>query len=363
MYLDLTNLCIERERTILEAVERMDRNRLGIIMVVRDTGQLVGTVTDGDVRRAILAKVDFRGPIVSLVDRKVGSVFATPVTAPFDADPAVWLTLLRQHKVLHLPLLDAEERVKALVTLDEFVPGEQRPLGLRAVVMAGGAGTRLSPLTDHTPKPMLPVGDRPLMEIIIEHLRQAGIRRVNLSTHHIAEKISAHFGDGARFGVEVSYLSEDQPLGTAGALAGMATSSETLLVMNGDILTHVDFRAMAVFHREQGADLTVGVRQYDVEVPYGVIECNGASVTGLTEKPVLKFFVNAGIYLVEPAMCAYIPGGQRFDMTDLIQRLLDNGRTVASFPIREYWLDIGQHADYERAQADIKVLSTRTGAQ
>ncbi|TAK18729.1 MAG: CBS domain-containing protein [Acidobacteria bacterium] len=359
MYTELANLCIERDRTILDAVARMDRNRQGIILIVDGEGRLTGTVTDGDVRRAILSKVDFNLPIATLVAQKAGSAYASPITASIDADRAEMFALIKKHGIVQLPLIDADRRVKGLVTADEFAT---TPLPkLRAVVMAGGAGTRLRPLTDQTPKPMLPVGDRPLMEHIIDRLRDAGITRVNLSTHHISEKISEHFGDGTKFGVELSYLSEDRPLGTAGALAGLERSSETLLVMNGDILTDVDFRAMAQFHREHKADLTVAVRVHDITMPYGVVESDGVFVTKLTEKPVVKFFVNAGIYLIEPAMCAFVPPGERFDMTDLIQRLLDEKRVVANFPIREYWLDIGQHADYERAQQDIQQLSTRTG--
>ena len=352
MRVDIDAFCIDQRGTILEAVAKMDVDRLGIILVVDEERRLVGTVTDGDVRRAILARVDFKGAISELLARKAGSPVANPITAQVDDDRATLLLLLQQHRILHLPLLDGDRRVVALVTQDEFLPEALLPL--QAVVMAGGAGVRLRPLTDGTPKPMLPVGDRPLMEIIIGHLKDAGIRRVSVSTHRHAEQIASHFGDGAQFGVELSYLPEERPLGTAGSLTAMEGSDETLLVMNGDILTHVDFRAMMRFHREHAADLTVAVRQYDLEVPYGVVDCDGAVVTGLTEKPVMKCFVNAGIYLVEPKMCAYIPAGERFDMTDLIQRMLDEGRMVVSFPIREYWLDIGQFPDYEKAQADVK---------
>lgn len=356
MYLNIETFCISSDEAIINAVAKMDVNRLGIILAVDGEGRLVGTVTDGDVRRAILAKLDFKLPLHALVTRKKGSQFEKPITGLFGADRESYRALMQRHRILHLPLLDEAGRVRGLVTFDEFVASEEGPR--RAVVMAGGAGTRLSPLTDHTPKPMLPVGDRPLMEIILDHLKQAGVRRVSLSTHRYAEQIESHFKDGADFGLEVSYLEEERPLGTAGALAAIADASDTdtLLVMNGDILTHIDFRAMMRFHREHQADLTVAVRQYEFEVPYGVVECarEEAIVTGVVEKPVYKFFVNAGIYLIEPAMCRYVPGGERFDMTDLIARLLADGRTVVSFPIREYWLDIGRPPDYARAQEDVK---------
>jgi NDP-sugar pyrophosphorylase family protein len=205
---------------------------------------------------------------------------------------------------------------------------------------------------------MLPVGDQPLLEIILKQLRQAGIRQVKLSLHHQSEKIAKHFGDGAEFGVDLSYLTEEKPMGTVGGLGLLEPPKETTLVMNGDLLTQVDFRAMLAFHREHQADLTVAVRAQNLTLPYGVIECDGPTVRGLKEKPVLNVFVNAGIYLLEPSVYLYIPQGERFDMTDLIQRLLTEGRPVVSFPIREYWLDIGGPEGYAQALEDIKTWET-----
>jgi NDP-sugar pyrophosphorylase family protein len=225
--------------------------------------------------------------------------------------------------------------------------------------MAGGKGSRLQPLTEEMPKPMLPVGDRPVLEIIIGQLRDAGIKQVKVTTHHQPEKIAQHFGDGSNFGVELSYVEERSPLGTVGGLGLLEVPRETTLVINGDILTQVDFRAMLRYHQEHQADLTVAVRQYDVKVPYGVIECDGAQVRKISEKPAVMVLVNAGIYLLEPGVYRYIPNGQRFDMTELIQRLLDEGRSVVSFPVREYWLDIGQREEYEQAQEAIKEWGAR----
>jgi len=196
------------------------------------------------------------------------------------------------------------------------------------------------------------------MEIVLQRLREAGITQVTVATHHKPEKIVEHFGDGKEFGVELSYATEKRPLGTAGGLGALAPPTETTLVVNGDILTQLDYRAMVTYHREHQADLTVAVRQYDLKVPYGVIECDGPTVRRLSEKPVLGLFVNAGIYLLEPGVYQHIPNGQRFDMTDLIQRLLRAGRSVVSFPICEYWLDIGQQADYQQAQEQVKQWRT-----
>jgi NDP-sugar pyrophosphorylase family protein len=269
-----------------------------------------------------------------------------------ETEQAELLQLMRNHVIRQIPLLDPERRVAGLVTLDELMPDQVLPL--QAVIMAGGSGTRLRPLTDEVPKPMLPVGDRPLMELIIKQLRQAGIQRVNIATHYRPEKITSYFGDGKKFGVELNYVTEERPLGTAGALGLMDYPEEPLLVINGDILTRVNFRALLEYHHEHEADLTVGVRKYEVQVPFGVVECEGHNVCRLQEKPSLSFFVNAGIYLLDPMVHQYIPNRQHMDMTDLIERLINKGCAVVSFPIMEYWLDIGEHADYVRAQEDMK---------
>lgn len=330
----------------------MDRSRLGIVLVVDEERRLIGTITDGDLRRAMLARISLESPLGTLLERKIGSAYAQPIAVPAGKAQSEYLQVLQQHNILHVPALDESNHVVGLISRDEFLPSPILPL--QAVIMAGGRGSRLFPLTEHVPKPMLPVGEQPLLEIIIKQLRDSGVKRVNVTTHHCGEKIEQHFGDGRELGVDLNYVAEDRPLGTAGSLGLMEAPQETTLVINGDILTRVNFQAMHAFHRAQGADLTVAVRQYDVQVPFGVIECEGAAVRRLREKPVLSFFVNAGIYLLEPVVYQHLVTGQRMDMTDLIQLLLDRGRPVASFPIREGWLDIGQPADYEQAQKLIK---------
>jgi len=348
MFSPHSQFCISPDNSIREAIACIDRNGRGIALVTDEGGRLLGTITDGDVRRSMLAKMNLETPVSAILVRKAASPGPQFVTALVGTPPATLLQLMQNGEVRQIPLLDIEGRVAGLVTLDELVPRSN--LLSQAVVMAGGLGTRLRPLTENLPKAMLPVGGRPLMERIIEQLQQAGIRRVNVTTHYKAEKIIEHFGDGRAFGVELHYMNEDRPLGTGGALGLLPAPREPMLIINGDILTEVDFKAMVDFHQESQAEMTVAVSRYDLQVPYGVIECEGSHVRGLTEKPQLSFFVNAGIYLIEPAVYSYIPNGERFDMTDLIDKLLGARRPVVSFPIREYWLDIGQHSDYEQAQ-------------
>jgi NDP-sugar pyrophosphorylase family protein len=278
------------------------------------------------------------------------------VVAPPDVTPEAALRLMdsaREFVVNQLPLVEPDGVAAGLLLRSDLAPRDS--LSLKAVIMAGGFGTRLLPLTERTPKPMLPVGDRPLLDRTIGQMRSAGIRRVVLSTHYQADQISDHFGDGGRHGVAISYLSEDEPRGTAGALTLLGDVSEPLLVINGDILTGIRYDELLAFHREQRAEVTVGVRQCDLEVPYGVLECTGARVRDLREKPHFSFLINAGVYILEPSAQREIPIGNRFDMTDLIRRLLEAGRSVACYPVVEYWLDIGQPADYVQAQADVRI--------
>jgi CBS domain-containing protein/GTP:adenosylcobinamide-phosphate guanylyltransferase len=264
---DLASITVPVTGLLRAAVVAIDQNQRGIALVIDENRRLVGTITDGDVRRAMLAGRTLDMPIADLLSQKVESPYPQPVTALAGTEPSVLLQIMHEHVVRQIPLVDAEGRAVGVVTLDDLVPDQ--PLALQAVIMAGGFGSRLMPLTQETPKPMLPVGDKPLMEIIIGQLRQAGIRQVNVTTHYQRDKIKAHFGDGQNHGVALKYVDEDTPLGTAGALALMGRQDEPLLVINGDILTDVDFRAMLHFHREHCAEMTVAVRKYDIEVPYG----------------------------------------------------------------------------------------------
>ena len=352
-YPNISNLFVKLDTSIREVIECIDRSgRTSIALIVDAEQHMLGTITDGDVRRGILAGISLNEPVSRLMPIKAQLPHAKPVTASVDTDPAEFLAIMQENAVKQIPLLDKDGRVVDIVILSEIL--SQPKLPLQAVVMAGGLGSRLRPLTDNVPKPMLPVGGRPLMELTIEKLQKAGIEHVDVSTNYRASNIVEHFGDGKAFGIELNYLQEDRPLGTAGALGLMDIPEKTLLVINGDIITHVDLAVMLSYHKKQHAELPVGVRQYGVKVPYGVIDCDGPNIVNLREKPQISFLVNAGIYLLEPSVYNLIAKGERMDMTDLIQRLIDAKRNVVSFPIIEYWLDIGQPADYERAQNDAK---------
>lgn len=347
--MELTSFFISPESTIQEAIACIDANTHGIALIVDDQRHLIGTIVDGDIRRAMLANIAMSAPVIGLLARKPES-HATPVTGTTHMDRTAMIDLMKERKVRHIPILDDDGRVVDLFSLDDLL--SEDPLKLQAVVMAGGFGKRLYPLTQDTPKPMLPVGNRPLMEVTLGQLRSAGINRINITTHYLAEKIKEYFDDGSEFGVEINYVAEDQPLGTAGGVGLVDVSDEPLLVINGDILTQVNYRDMVAYHREYNAVLTMAVRKHEVKIPYGVVQISDGLVHQLEEKPSYAYFVNAGIYLLSPEAHQLIPKGIHMDMTEVIAQLLAQGKVVASFPIREYWLDIGQHTDYDQAQTD-----------
>ena len=330
---------------IIDAVRRLDAAGTGALLVCDHDRTLRGLVTDGDIRRAMLRGVAFTDAVESIA-------VSQPLVAAADIGQHAALELMDhalEFAVNHLPLVDPDGRAAGLLLRRDLVTREQRPLS--ALIMAGGFGSRMLPLTERTPKPMLPVGGQPLLERTIRSLSRTGIGRVVISTHHLADRITSHFGDGHDYGIALEYVTESRPLGTAGALR-LVNETGPLLVVNGDILTRVDFDDLMDFHRDQRAELTVCMRRCELQLPYGVLDCDGPLVRTVREKPSEAFWVNAGIYLVEPSVRDLIPDGERFDMTDLIDRMLADGRPVAGFPIVEYWLDIGQPADYLRAQAD-----------
>ena len=344
---DLTLLFVYPHQTMLEVMQRINDTAQGISLVVDSEGRLMDTVTDGDLRRAVLAGTDLHRPI-----SKLRSEPHRPLTMPVSTPRAELARMLSGTKLRHIPLVDDCERVVDMVQTSDFLTDPSIGLGVSAVVMAGGYGARLRPLTNEIPKPMLPLGDKPVVERTIDSLRRYGIQQVYVATHYKAEAFSNYFGDGRAFGVQIDYLEEEEPLGTAGVLAALPQGDEPLLVINGDIITDVSYEAMLRFHKESEAEMTVGVRQYEFSVPYGVMEMEGTNIRGLREKPTHHFFVNAGVYLLERSAAQHVPSGCSFDMPQLIESLVSLNKKVIGFPISEYWLDIGRMSDYEKARSD-----------
>lgn len=341
----LRRVVIAPSTSIAEALARLDAAGTGALALCREDRTLSGLLTDGDARRALLRSVDLNASCDTIATRD--AIRASETITASEA-----LRLMNQRQINHLPLVNDGGLLVGFVLRKDLAAIHHTDLS--AVIMAGGYGKRLWPLTENVPKPMLPVGDRPLLERTITQLQRAGITNVNLTTHYLPQCIVDHFGDGHRFGVSLEYSREDQPLGTAGGLRLLKRSNAPTVVINGDVLTGVSFAEMLAYHRRHRAEMTVGVRKYEIQVPYGVVECDDVRVKSLREKPSQAVFINAGIYLLEPDVIDSIPESVRFDMTDLIQLLISQNRTVVSFPIIEYWLDVGRHEDYQKAQNDVR---------
>jgi dTDP-glucose pyrophosphorylase len=335
---------VRKDATIRQAIETINANNMQIALVVEDDGRLQGTVTDGDIRRGIL-----RG---NGLDDKVSAVMnKSPVTANRAEPREEIIAKMNKNQFRHIPIVDEKRRVVGIEVLDELLQPEVQENDV--VIMAGGLGKRMGSLTDECPKPLLRVGGKPVLETILTNFLQYGFKNFYFSVNYKAEMIEEYFGDGSAWGAKIDYLREDRKLGTAGALGLMGEKpTRPTIVMNGDLLTKVNVQQLLEFHRHQKADLTVCVREHEFQVPFGVVRIDDNAIVGIDEKPVQRFFVNAGIYVLEPHVWELIPKGESLDMPDLFGRLIERKRYIAAFPLREYWLDIGRRADFERANGD-----------
>lgn len=342
---NIEKLVVSIDSSIEETMVQIQHGAEGIALVVDEKDRLRCTITDGDIRRAILNKHN--------LSDKITSLFKKPIIAPQGTSHKELLRLMKEKGVRHIPVLNVMGRVVELVLLSELIEKEAIP-PLTAVVMAGGKGQRLYPLTQEIPKPMLSLEGAPLIQRTIKQLQKVGIKKVLIATHYKAEVITNHFKNGHEIGVDIAYINEERPLGTAGALGLMTPPQGTTLVINGDIVTQLNFQAMYDFHRTHEAVMTVGLSKYELKIPYGVVETKDIAITHLIEKPVQTFLVNAGIYFIEPVVYQYVSKKEYMDMTELIRKLLETSCRVISFPIQEYWLDVGLYEDYKRVMEDIK---------
>jgi len=338
---DLAQLRVAPDARVREAIATIDRNELQTAMVLDDQDRLVGLVTDGDVRRGLLRGVSLDDPVTSIQN-------PSPITVRTGTAKRAVVSLMRRTSLFRIPVVDESGRAIGLLVELPQPPEFRENL---VVLMAGGLGTRLGDLTRDTPKPLLNVGPHPMLETIIEGFSRQGFHRFAISVNYKAEMIEAYFGDGSHWAAEISYVRENQRLGTAGALSLLPERPEdTFIVMNADVLTKVDFRRMLDFHALSGAEATMAVRDYRHQVPFGVVELTEEQVTHLVEKPIQRYFINAGIYALEPHCLDLVPPGELFDMTSLISELLSGSRKVASFPVHEYWQDVGQPNDLLEAR-------------
>jgi dTDP-glucose pyrophosphorylase len=343
--INISQICIFANSTIEEALNVINSGAVKIALVVNDDDQLLGALGDGDIRRGLLRKKTLNDTIEDVYSRN-------PVIAYEGHSSEELLRLCSTNRVSQIPIIGEDKRIIDLFFLDEELSKEHENT---VVLMVGGLGKRLRPLTENTPKPMLKVGGKPILQTIVEGFSKHGFTNITMCLGYKSSVIRDFFQDGSRFGMNIDYIVEDKRMGTAGALTLLKKRPDkSFFVMNGDLLTKVNFEKMLDFHESNNSKATMCVREYEIEVPYGVVTINDENIYSIKEKPTHSFFVNAGIYLLEPECIDLIPENEFYDMTSLFEQLISAKNKTVSFPLQEYWLDIGSHSDFSKAQNDIK---------
>ena len=335
---------ISPDMQIYKVIELIDQDSRQIAIVTDEEGILLGTVTDGDIRRGILKEIPLSSPVRKIMNPQ-------PVTIPQMEDKKSIIDILKANKIRHLPVIDEGRHVVGVERLEEQMA---EPIHENwVVIMAGGCGKRLKPLTDDCPKPMLKIGNKPLLQIMLEQFQKQGFTRFCISVNYKSEQIKDYFGDGSKMGATICYIDEKKRMGTAGSLS--LFSFETMapiIVLNGDILTKLCFKQLIDFHREHHAAATIAVATYGFQVPYGLIKVSQDYLVGFEEKPVFSSFINAGIYVMNQKVLSDVPKNAYFDMNNLFTVLLQKKEPVCIFPIREYWIDIGGMKSFSHACKD-----------
>jgi dTDP-glucose pyrophosphorylase/predicted transcriptional regulator len=316
-----------------------------IVMVVDESERLIGTVTDGDIRRGLIKHYS--------MDTEINKIMSVNPTVAFESDDKQKIfSKMKELDLLSIPIIDSDRKIVGIETLKNLL--EKSKYDNPVFLMAGGFGKRLKPLTDHLPKPLLKVGNKPILENILDQFIASGFHDFYISTHYKAEMVKKHFGDGSNWNVSIKYIHEEEPLGTAGGLGLLPSDLPKLpiLMMNGDLLTKIDFDKLLNFHLETGDDATMCVREYDFQVPYGVIKADGRHIVSIQEKPIQNFFVNAGVYVLNQSILDIVDGVNYLDMPELLEKIIKGSGRVNMFPVHEYWLDIGQIEQFDQAQQD-----------
>jgi len=339
----IQDYCVSPLYTLRQAVEIIDRGAAQIALVT-EQDRLIGIVTDGDVRRGLLRGESLDAPVTNIMRRDFRSL-------PAIATSAEALALMQRETLHQIPALDESGKLVHLFLLEDLIKPQRLPNSV--VIMAGGEGKRLRPLTHDCPKPMLQVAGKPLLEIILKQCLDTGFEHFYFAVNYLKEQIQSHFQDGSAWGARIQYLEEDKPLGTAGALSLLPQRPDhPFLVLNGDVLTRVDYTHLLRFHADHQSTATLCVREHSTQIPYGVVRMDDVKVVAMEEKPVLTHYVNAGIYILNPDVLDLVPKDAFFDMPQLLETAAQQGKPVNAFPIHEYWLDIGHPETLERAHGE-----------
>ena len=341
---NLDQIILRYTASVQQVLLAVERGSVQIALIVDKNGCLIGTVTDGDIRRGLLNGASLDQSVEQIMNRKFKSIHISE-------DRGDVLLVMREQQLLQIPVLDNQGRPVEILLLQDLL----RPLTLQnaVVIMAGGEGKRLRPQTELCPKPMLVIGDKPMLEILLLQCKDAGICKFYFSVNYLKEQIINYFNDGSDWGVSIEYLIEDQPLGTAGSLQLFTKSpSEPFLVMNGDVLTRLNLVELLRFHHEHQAKATLCVREHEISVPFGVVQSKGIELAGFQEKPMYRHLVNAGVYVIDPELLQLLPAHQATDMPTLLLAAQQAGHRVAVCPIHEYWIDVGRPESLQQAQQE-----------
>ena len=333
---------------IRDAMRTLDETALRIATVCDENNKLLGTVTDGDIRRGLLKSSDMQDSVSAVMNQ-------SPRTVTPSHTRQQRIEIMDQYDLLALPIVDDKNHLVGLETLHQVLQPKKRDNPV--FIMAGGFGTRLRPLTDNCPKPMLRVGDKPMLEHLINQFRAFGFYDFYISTHYMPEIIHTHFGDGSEWGINITYIHESKPLGTGGALGLLPKNLPKLplIMMNGDVLTKINFTELLNHHESNNLDATMCVREMEYNISYGVVESQNGLITNMVEKPTYRYNINTGIYVLSPEYVSSVQPNTQIDLPNLLGQRIDTDKKIGIYTTHEYWLDIGQMTDYQKAQEDIKI--------
>tara|TARA_Y100000589_G_C27193399_1_gene645737 strand:+ start:1901 stop:2944 length:1044 start_codon:yes stop_codon:yes gene_type:complete len=338
----ITNICLNSKKTLFDAMKNLEREGSQIVLVVDEEDKLLGTISDGDIRRSLLIGKSLETKVSEVMNKNC-------ITALKGEKKQKLLETMKKKSINQIPILNEYGRILEVINIRELIEVSDT-YDNQVLIMAGGIGSRLRPYTENCPKPMLTIGTKPLLEMLLEKLIESGFTNFYISVNYLKEKIINYFEDGSRWNININYLIENKPLGTAGSISLLPKEIEKpFIVMNGDILTKFNLNQLIDFHNKNNSFATICAREYEVSIPFGVIETDGIELKRIVEKPIYKNYVNAGLYAFDPKVLEFFSKNEAKDMPDLINEIKELKKKVILCPIHEYWLDIGRKETLKEA--------------
>jgi dTDP-glucose pyrophosphorylase/predicted transcriptional regulator len=347
MMKNINSIKIYANTTIKEALKVISKGDIQIALVVSKKDKLIGTLTDGDIRRGFLKGLNIKSSIKTIYYKK-------PIVGKIYDSKEKLLKIALSKRILQIPIIDGRGKVLGIHVINDLLKTKNK--SNLVILMAGGRGIRLRPLTKNLPKPMLKVGNKPILEILLERFKENGFSNFLISVNYKSKIIKRYFGNGQKFGVKINYIEEKKKMGTAGCLSLLKKKPDkAFFVANGDLLTNLDFEKMLHFHYNHNSKATMAIKEYNINSLYGEVKVKNENIYSIVEKPIYKFFINAGAYIIEPEYLKLIPK-KFYDMTSFFKKIIEMKIMAKPFPIDEFWLDIGRHADYVKANDEYNSL-------